>query len=70
MLNGFDETEHRRLAEDFRNLSCRSLMVIGKTPLTVGLYEKYVVGEYYKNYVVNIKNRFNNDKMYLIVKNF
>ena len=30
--NGFDETEHRRLAADFRNLSCRALMVIGKPP--------------------------------------
>jgi DNA adenine methylase len=34
MMNGFDETEHRRLAADFINLHCRTLMVIGKTPLT------------------------------------
>ena len=34
MTNGFDEVEHRRLAADFRNLPCRALMVIGKTPLT------------------------------------
>lgn len=33
MMNGFDEAEHRRLAEDFRNLPCRALMVIGKHPL-------------------------------------
>ena len=70
MMNGFDEVEHRRLAEDFRNLPCRALMVIGKTPLTMELYGEYVFDEYYKNYVVNIKNRFNNDKMHIIVKNY
>lgn len=57
MMNGFDETEHRRLAEDFRNLSCRALMVIGKTPLTEELYSGYIFDEYYKNYAVNIRNR-------------
>ena len=70
MMNGFDEAEHRRLAADFRNLPCRSLMVIGKTPLTMELYGDYVFDEYYKNYAVNIKNRFNNDKMHIIVKNY
>lgn len=70
MMNGFDEAEHRRLAEDFKNLPCRSLMIIGKTPLTMELYGKYVYDEYYKNYSVNIKNRFNNDKMHIVVKNY
>lgn len=70
MMNGFDETEHRRLADDFKNLPCRSLMVIGKTPLTMELYGDYVYDQYYKNYAVNIKNRFNNDKMHIIVKNY
>ena len=67
--NGFDEAEHRRLAADFRNLSCRALMVIGKTPLTEELYGDYIVDEYYKNYSVNIRNRFHNDSMHLIIKN-
>ena len=70
MMNGFDEPEHRRLAEDFRNLNCRALMVIGKTPLTEELYGEYIFDEYYKNYAVNIKNRFKNDKMHIIVKNY
>lgn len=70
MMNGFDEVEHRRLAADFRNLHCRTLMVIGKTPLTMELYGDYVFDEYYKNYAVNIKNRFNNDRMHIIVKNY
>lgn len=70
LINGFDESEHRRLAADFRNLSCRALMIVGKTPLTEELYGKYIFGEYYKNYAVNIKNRFNYDKMHIIVSNY
>ena len=70
MMNGFDEQEHRRLAADFRNLPCRALMVIGKTPLTEELYGPYIFDEYYKNYSVNIRNRFKNDKMHIIVKNY
>lgn len=70
MMNGFDEEEHRRLAADFRNLTCRALMIIGKTPLTEELYEGFIFDEYYKNYAVNIKNRFNNDKMHIVVKNY
>lgn len=70
MMNGFDEAEHRRLAADFRNLPCRALMIIGKTPLTEELYGEFIFDEYYKNYAVNIKNRFNNDKMHIVVKNY
>ena len=70
MMNGFDEAEHRRLAEDFKNLSCKALMVIGKTPLTEELYGKYTYDEYYKNYAVNIRNRFKNDKTHIIVTNY
>lgn len=70
MMNGFDEEQHRRLAADFRNLPCRALMIIGKTPLTEELYGEYIHDEYYKNYAVNIRNRFNNDKMHIIVKNY
>jgi len=70
MMNGFDEEQHKRLAADFKNINCRVLMVIGKTPLTESLYKNYIADEYYKNYAVNIKNRFNNDKMHIIVKNY
>ncbi len=70
LMKGFDETEHRRLAADFRNLNCRALMIIGKTPLTEELYGDYIFDEYYKNYSVNIRNRFNNDKMHIVVKNY
>ena len=70
MMNGFDEAEHRRLAADFRNLNCRALMIIGKTPLTEELYGDFIFDEYYKNYAVNIRNRFKNDKMHIVVKNY
>ena len=70
LMNGFDETEHRRLAADFRNLPCRALMIIGKTPLTEELYGDFIFDEYYKNYAVNIKNRFKNDRMHIVVKNY
>lgn len=70
MMGGFDEKEHRRLASDYKKLKCRALMVIGKTPLTEELYGDYIVDEYYKNYSVNIRNRFKNDKMHIVIKNY
>ena len=70
MMDGFNEDEHRRLAADFKNLSCRALMIIGETPLTDELYGNYIHDRYFKNYAVNIRNRFNNDKMHMVVKNY
>ncbi len=67
---GFNESEHRRLAKDFRNLNTRTLMVIGKTPLTEELYKDFIVDEYGKNYSVNIRNRFKNSAIHIIVKNY
>lgn len=70
MMNGFDEEQHRRLAADFRNLPCRTMMVIGKTPLTEELYGRYIVDEYYKNYAVNIRNRFKAEAKHIVVLNY
>ena len=70
MVNGFDEEQHRRLAADFKNLSYRALMVIGKTPLTEELYGKFIKDEYRKNYAVNIRNRFKNDAKHIVVVNY
>lgn len=67
---GFGEDEHRRLANDFANLSCKSLLVIGKTALTEELYGKYIVEEYDKSYAVNIRNRFKADAKHIIVTNY
>lgn len=68
--DGFGEEEHRRLAGDFRNLSCKALLVIGKTPLTEELYGAYIVDEYDKSYAVNIRNRFKSDAKHIIVTNY
>ncbi len=68
--DGFDEDEHRRLANDFANLPCKSLLVIGKTPLTEELYGKYIIDEYDKLYAVNIRNRFKADAKHVIVTNY
>lgn len=70
MVNGFDETQHRRLAKEFKKLKCRALMVIGKTELTTSLYGNYICDEYHKNYSVNIRNRFNSANKHIIVKNY
>lgn len=68
--DGFGEDEHRRLASDFRNLSSKALLVIGKTPLTEELYGQYIVEEYDKSYAVNIRNRFKADAKHIIVTNY
>ena len=68
--DGFNENNHRKLAADFRNLSCKTLMVIGKTPLTEDLYKGYIIDEYQKKYAVNIKNRFKSACIHIIVTNY
>ena len=67
---GFNEDDHRRLAEDFAHLPCKALMVIGKTDLTVQLYKDYIVDEYEKNYAVNIRNRFKAAAKHIVVANY
>lgn len=66
----FGEDDHRRLAEDFKNLSCKALMVIGETELTAELYNGYIKDKYNKNYSVNIRNRFKSSANHLIIANY
>ena len=68
--DGFGEENHRRLAEEFRNLPCKSLMVIGGTSLTRELYRGFIVAEYDKSYSVNIRNRFQAEAKHIIVTNY
>lgn len=68
--DGFDEENHRQLAQDFYNLPCKTLMVIGRTPLTSELYQGYIVDEYQKQYAVNIRNRFKSVASHIIVANY
>lgn len=68
--DGFNEKNHRQLAEDFRHLPCKALMIIGKTPLTDSLYKGYIIDEYEKNYAVNIRNRFKAAAKHIVVANY
>lgn len=70
MKDGFGEERHRKLAEDFRNLRCKALMVIGKTSLTEELYGDLIVAEYEKSYAVNIRNRFKSESHHILVSNY
>ena len=67
MENGFDEERHRRLAGDFRNLSCRALMVVRKTLLTEELYRGQIWHSYPKRYAVNIRDRFHATAEHMVV---
>ena len=68
--DGFNEDSHRQLANDFTNLPCKALMVIGRTPMTEALYKGYIVSEYEKNYAVNIRNRFTSAAKHIVVANY
>lgn len=68
--DGFNEDSHRKLANDFDNLPCKALMVIGKTPLTEELYGNNIVDEYDKSYSVNIRNRFKAGAKHIVVANY
>lgn len=69
-FSGFTEDMQIKLAQDFRNLSTPSLMIIGKTPLIEKLYKPFIFTEYSKSYSVNIKNRFKAETQHLVIKNY
>lgn len=68
--DGFNEDSHRKLAQDFANLPCKAMMVIGKTLLTEELYKDNIVDEYQKKYAVNIRNRFKSAATHIVVTNY
>lgn len=70
--NEFTEEDHRQLSQAFRNLRCRALMVVSKTPLMEELYEDFIVDDatYDKVYGVNIRNRFERNAEHLIIRNY
>lgn len=68
--DGFNEDSHRKLAQDFANLPCKAMMVIGKTPLTEELYGSNIIDEYQKSYAVNIRNRFKSAATHIVVTNY
>jgi DNA adenine methylase len=68
--DGFNDNCHIALAKDFKNLSCKALLVIGRTPLTERLYKDMVIDEYAKNYSVNIRNRFKSVATHILISNY
>ena len=68
--DGFNEANHRQLAQDFKNLGCKAMMVIGSTPLIDELYHGMIIEEYTKQYAVNIRNRFKSASSHLIITNY
>jgi DNA adenine methylase len=68
--DGFNDDCHIALAEDFKNLNCKALLVIGRTPLTERLYGDMIIDEYAKNYSVNIRNRFKSVATHILVTNY
>ncbi len=68
--DGFNEKNHQELAENFRNLKCKALMVIGRTPLIEKLYGDMIIDEYGKSYAVNIRNRFKSSAKHILISNY
>ena len=66
---GFNDENHVALAEAFRKLKCKALLVIGRTPLTERLYGDLIIDEYKKSYAVNIRNRFKAAATHILVTN-
>lgn len=68
--DGFNEKNHIELANQYKQLKCKALMVIGRTPLTEKLYGNFIVDEYRKSYAVNIRNRFKSEASHILISNY
>ena len=68
--DGFNEKNHTELANAYKQLKCKALMVIGRTPLTEKLYSDMIVDEYGKSYSVNIRNRFKSSAKHILISNY
>ena len=68
--DGFDKNSHIKLANDFKHLKCKALLVIGRTPITEKLYGEMIIDEYGKTYAVNIRNRFKSAATHILVSNY
>ncbi len=68
--DGFNEANHIELANQFKQLKCKALMVIGRTQLTEKLYGDFIVDEYGKSYAVNIRNRFKSEASHILISNY
>ena len=68
--DGFNERNQVELANMYKKLKCKALMVIGRTPLTEKLYGDMIVDEYGKSYAVNIRNRFKSEASHILISNY
>ncbi|MGF1534762.1 MAG: DNA adenine methylase [Bernardetiaceae bacterium] len=68
--DGFNEESHIELANAYKALTCKALMVIGRTSLTEKLYRDMIVDEYGKSYAVNIRNRFKAKASHILISNY
>lgn len=68
--DGFNARRHIELANQYKSLKCKSLMVIGRTQLTEKLYGDMIVDEYEKSYAVNIRNRFKSEASHILISNY
>jgi DNA adenine methylase len=68
--DGFTESNHIELSNQFKQLKCKALMVIGRTTLTEKLYGDFIVDEYEKSYAVNIRNRFKSEASHILISNY
>jgi len=68
--DGFNDDCHIGLAKDFKNLNCKALLVIGRTPLIEKLYGDMILDEYAKTYSVNIRNRFKSVATHVLIANY
>ncbi len=68
--DGFNERNHIELANQYKQLKCKALMVIGRTALTEKLYGEMIVDEYGKSYAVNIRNRFKSEASHILISNY
>jgi DNA adenine methylase len=53
----FGKEEHIKLADDFKNSKCCSMMVIAKTEFINSLYKDYIIHEYDKSYRFRITKK-------------
>lgn len=68
--DGFNENDHIELANQYKQLKCKALMVIGRTPFIEKLYGDMIVDEYGKSYAVNIRNRFKSEASHILISNY
>lgn len=66
----FSRESHIILANEFKKLSAKTMMIIGKTDFIEELYRPYIKAQYSKQYAVNIRNRFKSKSEHLIITNY